>query len=68
MPKFYYKVRASNQSTYAYCVEAPDQQTADASIAAYSDMRDLERIDESDVPPGMNFKPSNRKPAIWEGE
>jgi hypothetical protein len=36
MTKFYFKVFTSNQGTHAYCVEAPNKATADASIAAYS--------------------------------
>jgi len=40
MAKFYFRVWAGNHATHEYCVEAPDQKTADASIAEYSDVRE----------------------------
>jgi hypothetical protein len=68
MAKFYFRVWASNHATHAYCVEAPDQKTADGSIAEYSDVREWKRIEEKDIPADMTFKPSQRAPAVWEGE
>jgi hypothetical protein len=68
MEKFYFKVIAVNQGTYAYGVEAPDQRTADASIAAYPGAREWERIEEKRIPTDMTLKPSKKAPAVWEGE
>jgi hypothetical protein len=68
MEKFYFKVIAVNQDTYAYLVEAPHQKTAGASIAAYPGAREWERIREKRIPTDMTFKPSPKAPAAWEGE
>jgi hypothetical protein len=68
MAKFYFNVLASNHATYAYSVEAPDQKTADASIAAYPDVLESEPIRAEDIPADMSFKPSQKAPALWEGQ
>jgi hypothetical protein len=44
MPLFYFKVFATNAATYAYRVDAPDQETAEKSIAAYSGAQKWEPI------------------------
>ena len=57
MAKFYFRVLTSNHATYAYSVEAPDQKTADASIAAYPDVLESEPIRAEDIPS-----------ELWEGQ
>jgi hypothetical protein len=68
MERFYFKVIAVNQDTYAYRVEAPGQRTADASIAAYPGARKWERIEEKRIPTDMTFRPFQEAPAVWQGE
>jgi hypothetical protein len=57
MAKFYFRVLTRNQATYAYSVEAPDQKTADASIAAYPDVLESEPLRVEDIPS-----------ELWEGQ
>jgi hypothetical protein len=68
MARFYFRVRAANQSSYAYCVEAVDQKTADASITGYTGVREWERVEANDIPAGMSFKPSQKAPKVWESK
>ena len=66
MAKFYFKIVAGDRVKYA-CVEADSQRSADASARVFSG-EGLEPIEEKDIPVDMTFKPSEKAPAVWEGE
>jgi hypothetical protein len=68
MTKFYFRVRAVNQSIHAYCVDAADQSTADPSITRYTGVREWERIEAKEIPADMMFEPSQEAPEMHEGE
>jgi hypothetical protein len=67
VPRCHCSTFATNAATYAYRVDAPDQETAEKSIAAYSGAQKWEPIEASDVPPDMTFKLST-VPSVFVSE
>jgi hypothetical protein len=58
MAKFYFRVMAADHTTYIYCIEAPDQESADEFVAADSDVLESKSIQAEDVPPYIMSGPS----------
>lgn len=58
MANFYFRVLWSDNATYIYCIEAPDQEAADEFVAADSDVLESKSIQAEDVPAYIMSGPS----------